>query len=47
MRLPSYVAFLQEFGRYERLVSHTQWREFLKPGLDDDGEEVVQGRNMY
>ncbi|KAI0377220.1 hypothetical protein F5Y04DRAFT_292160 [Hypomontagnella monticulosa] len=47
MRSPSEAAFLQEFGRYERLVSHTQCQALLQQDLDDDGVEVLQGRNVY
>lgn len=47
MRSPSEPAFLQEFGRYERLVSHAQCQALLKLDLEDDGVEVLQGRNVY
>lgn len=47
MRSPSDPTFLQEFGRYERLVSHAQCQALLKMDLDDDGVEALQGRNVY
>ncbi|KAL7906089.1 hypothetical protein GGI35DRAFT_458726, partial [Trichoderma velutinum] len=47
MHSPTDASFLQKFGRYERLVSHTQCEGLLKLGLDDDGVEVLQGRNVY
>lgn len=47
IRSPSEPAYLQEFGRYERLVSHAQCQALLKLDLEDDGVEVLQGRNVY
>lgn len=40
-------AFLQEFGRYERMVSHAQCRAILQLGPSDEGVEALQGRNLY
>lgn len=47
MRSSSDPAFLQEFGRYGRLVSHAQCQALLKLDLDEDGVDVLQGRNVY
>ncbi|MCJ1414495.1 hypothetical protein MMC32_000822 [Xylographa parallela] len=44
---PSDPAFLQEFGRYERVVSHAQCRAILQLGPSDEGVEALQGRNVY
>ncbi|MCJ1379061.1 hypothetical protein MMC17_002161 [Xylographa soralifera] len=44
---PSDPAFLQEFGRYERVVSHAQCRAILALGPSDEGVEALQGRNVY
>jgi acyl transferase domain-containing protein/thioester reductase-like protein/acyl carrier protein len=47
MRSPSDPAFLQEFGRYERVVSHAQCQAVLQLGPSDEGVEALQGRNVY
>ncbi|MCJ1434881.1 hypothetical protein MMC27_004251 [Xylographa pallens] len=44
---PSDPAFIQEFGRYERVVSHAQCRAILQLGPSDEGVEALQGRNVY
>ncbi|KAI1084742.1 putative polyketide synthase [Whalleya microplaca] len=44
---PSEPSFLQEFGRYERAVSHAQCRAILQLGPNDEGVEALQGRNVY
>ncbi|KID96266.1 Beta-ketoacyl synthase, partial [Metarhizium majus ARSEF 297] len=44
---PSDPAALQEFGRWERVVSHAQCRAVLALGPDDEGVEALQGRNVY
>ncbi|KAI8949449.1 putative polyketide synthase [Xylaria longipes] len=44
---PSEPSFLQEFGRYERAVSHAQCRAVLQLGPSDEGVEALQGRNVY
>ena len=44
---PSDPAFLQEFGRFERVVSHTQCQAVLQLGPSDEGVEALQGRNVY
>lgn len=44
---PSDPAFLQEFGRYERVVSHAQCRAVLQLGPSDERVEALQGRNVY
>ncbi|KAI0424072.1 putative polyketide synthase [Xylaria sp. FL1042] len=44
---PSEPSFFQEFGRYERAVSHAQCRAVLQLGPSDDGVEALQGRNVY
>ena len=47
MYSPSDPAFLQEFGRFERVVSHTQCQSVLNLGPSDEGVEALQGRNVY
>lgn len=47
MHAPTDASYLQKFSRYERLVSHAQCEALLKLGLDSDGVEVLQGRNVY
>ncbi|KAF3481209.1 uncharacterized protein GIQ15_03968 [Arthroderma uncinatum] len=47
MRAPADASFLQKFGYYERLVSHEQCQSLLKLNLEDDGVEVLHGRNLY
>jgi acyl transferase domain-containing protein/thioester reductase-like protein/acyl carrier protein len=44
---PSDPSFVQEFGRYERVVSHAQCRAVLQLGPGDEGVEALQGRNVY
>ncbi|KAJ4363937.1 hypothetical protein N0V83_009390 [Neocucurbitaria cava] len=44
---PTDPAFLQEFGRYERVVSHAQCRAVLQLGSNDEGVEALQGRSLY
>ncbi|KAI1325187.1 putative polyketide synthase [Xylariaceae sp. FL0255] len=44
---PSEPSFLQEFGRYERAVSHEQCRAVLQLGPNDEGVEALQGRHVY
>ncbi|KAF4965340.1 hypothetical protein FSARC_6855 [Fusarium sarcochroum] len=44
---PSDPAALKEFGRWERVVSHSQCQAVLALGPDDDGVEALQGRNVY
>ncbi|KAJ5272904.1 hypothetical protein N7478_008029 [Penicillium angulare] len=47
MRAPTDSSFLQEFARYERLISHSQCQSLLKLNLDDGDVEVLHGRNVY
>ncbi|KAJ5452007.1 hypothetical protein N7445_000190 [Penicillium cf. griseofulvum] len=47
MRAPTDASFLQQFSHYERLVSHAQCQSLLKLDLDNDGVEMLQGRNVY
>ncbi|KAI0173495.1 putative polyketide synthase [Hypoxylon sp. FL1284] len=44
---PTEPSFVQEFGRYERAVSHAQCQAVLKLGPNDEGVEALQGRNVY
>lgn len=44
---PSDPAALQEFGRWERMVSHAQCQAVLSLGPGDDGVEALSGRNVY
>nr|CAG8993142.1 Non reducing polyketide synthase [Penicillium sclerotiorum] len=41
---PSYV---QEFAHFERLVTYERCQEVLNLSLDDEGVEVLQGRQVY
>lgn len=47
MRAPADAAYAQEFAHLERLVSHARCLELLGLGLDEDGVEVLQGRQVY
>jgi acyl transferase domain-containing protein/thioester reductase-like protein/SAM-dependent methyltransferase/acyl carrier protein len=47
MRPSTDAASLREFAHFERLVSYDRCRELLGLGLDADGVEVLQGRNVY
>ncbi|KAJ5382604.1 hypothetical protein N7517_000515 [Penicillium concentricum] len=47
MRAPTDASYLQQFGHYERLVSHAQCQSLLKLDLDNDGVEMLHGRNVY
>ncbi|KAI1421089.1 hypothetical protein F5Y12DRAFT_790473 [Xylaria sp. FL1777] len=48
MREPTDPAYVQEFSRFERLVSHSRCRALLNPDFTDlDDIEVLQGRNVY
>ena len=47
MRSPSDPAVLQEFGRWERVVSYAQCQAVLALGPSDEGVEALQGRNVY
>ncbi|OIW25922.1 hypothetical protein CONLIGDRAFT_512814 [Coniochaeta ligniaria NRRL 30616] len=47
MRSPAEAAYVQEFAHFERLVSHARCQELLNLGLDEDGVEVLQGRQVY
>ncbi|RYP73018.1 hypothetical protein DL771_003886 [Monosporascus sp. 5C6A] len=47
MRAPNDASSLKDFAHFERLVSHSQCQELLSLGLDADGVEVLQGRNVY
>lgn len=44
---PTEQSYVQEFGRYERAVSHAQCQSILKLGPNDEGVEALQGRNVY
>ncbi|PYI02380.1 putative polyketide synthase [Aspergillus sclerotiicarbonarius CBS 121057] len=44
---PSDPAALQEFGRWERVVSYAQCQAVLALGPHDEGVEALQGRNVY
>ena len=44
---PSDPAALQEFGRWERVVTHAQCQAVLALGPNDEGVEALQGRNVY
>lgn len=41
------AAYMQEFAHFERLASHVRCRELLQLGLDEDGVESLQGRQVY
>ncbi|RMZ82270.1 hypothetical protein DV738_g1891, partial [Chaetothyriales sp. CBS 135597] len=47
VRSPTDPDYIQEFGRYERLVTHARCQALLGLDLDDDGVDVLQGRNVY
>ncbi|KAJ6027845.1 uncharacterized protein N7446_003556 [Penicillium canescens] len=47
MRAPTDTSFLQQFSHYERLVNHAQCQSLLKLDLDNDGVEMLHGRNVY
>jgi thioester reductase-like protein/SAM-dependent methyltransferase/acyl carrier protein len=48
MRSPTDMSpSLQQFAHFERLVSYDRCRELLSLGLDADGVEVLQGRQVY
>ncbi|KAG2420106.1 hypothetical protein HFD88_004905 [Aspergillus terreus] len=47
MRAPTDAAHLREFANFERLVSHQQCLDVLRLNLDEEGVEVLQGRNVY
>ena len=47
MSAASDPAFLQEFGRYERVVNYAQCKAVLELGPNDNGVEALQGRNVY
>ncbi|OQE40936.1 hypothetical protein PENCOP_c005G05090 [Penicillium coprophilum] len=40
-------AALQEFGRWERVVTYAQCQAVLALGPHDEGVEALQGRNLY
>ncbi|CBF86046.1 hypothetical protein AN2032.2 [Aspergillus nidulans FGSC A4] len=40
-------AALQEFGRWERIVTYAQCQAVLALGSQDEGVEALQGRNVY
>ncbi|KAJ5675034.1 Male sterility NAD-binding [Penicillium maclennaniae] len=44
---PSDPAALQEFERWERVVTHAQCQAVLALGPNDEGVEALQGRNVY
>ena len=44
---PSDQAYVQEFGRYERVVSHAQCQAVLALGPSEEGVESLQGRSVY
>ncbi|TIA51854.1 polyketide synthase [Aureobasidium pullulans] len=44
---PTDAATLQEFGRYERLVSYEQCQAVLGLGANADDVEALQGRSVY
>ena len=39
--------YIQEFGRYERLVCHTRCKALLGLDLGDDSVDALQGRSVY
>ncbi|KAI0198027.1 hypothetical protein F4808DRAFT_437417 [Astrocystis sublimbata] len=48
MREPTDPAYVQEFARFERLVSHNRCKALLNPDLmNSDDIEILQGRNIY
>ncbi|KAK7931080.1 hypothetical protein PG985_001792 [Apiospora marii] len=47
MASPSDPAALQEFGRWERMVSHAQCQAVLALSPGADGVEALSGRNVY
>ncbi|KAI0842739.1 hypothetical protein F5Y06DRAFT_304448 [Hypoxylon sp. FL0890] len=47
IRSPSEAAYQAEFGRMERLVSHSRCTAMLALDLNDEGVEIIQGRNVY
>lgn len=47
MRSSTDAAYVQEFAHFERLVSHARCQELLQLGLDEDGVESLQGRQVY
>ena len=44
---PSDPAAIQEFARWERVVSHAQCQTILALGANEEGVEVLGGRNVY
>lgn len=47
MRSPNDTAYIQEYSHFERLVSHARCQEILNLGLDEEGVESLQGRQVY
>lgn len=47
MRSPTDSAYIQEYAHLERLVNHARCQEILNLGLDEDGVESLQGRQVY
>ena len=47
MRSSTEAAYVQEFAHFERLVSHARCQELLNLSMDEDGVEVLQGRQVY
>ncbi|KAI3390921.1 hypothetical protein diail_8348, partial [Diaporthe ilicicola] len=47
LRQPNDAAALREFAQLERMVSYSRCQELLGLGLDADGVEILQGRNVY
>lgn len=39
--------YVKEFSQLTRLVSHSRTRELLHASLDEDGVEILQGRQVY
>ncbi|KAF2232213.1 hypothetical protein EV356DRAFT_578621 [Viridothelium virens] len=39
--------YIKEFSQFARLVSHSRTKELLRSSLDDEGVEVLQGRQVY
>lgn len=47
MRSQTDATYIQEYAHLERVVSHARCQEILNLGLDEDGVESLQGRQVY
>ncbi|KAL9094756.1 MAG: hypothetical protein Q9165_003027 [Trypethelium subeluteriae] len=39
--------YMKEFSQFARLVSHSRTKELLRSSLDEEGVEILQGRQVY